>query len=44
MYIYIYIFIYQGVIQKNFGVAVGSTKKCYHDCDQALRKSSWRSV
>ena len=33
----------QGVIQKFLGGS-GSTKKCGHDCDQALIKSSWGSV
>ena len=33
----------QGVIQKIF-LGGGSMKKCDHDCDQALMKSSWESV
>ena len=33
----------QGVIQK-FLAGGSSTKKCDHDCDQALTKSSWGSV
>ena len=32
----------QEVIEKFF-LGGGSTKKCDHDCDQALIKSSWRS-
>ena len=32
-----------GVIKKFF-LGGGSMKKCGHDCDQALIKSSWRSV
>ena len=33
----------QGEIQKKF-LGGGSTKKCDHNCDQALMKSSWGSV
>ena len=33
----------QGVIQ-NFFFGGASTKKCDHDCDHALIKSSWGSV
>ena len=32
-----------GVMQGFFGGG-GSTKKCNHDCDQSLIKSSWGSV
>ena len=33
----------QGVIEKNF-LGGGSTKKCDHNCDQTIIKSSWGSV
>ena len=34
-----FLFFFGGV-----GGGGGSTKKCDHDCDQALIKSSWESV
>ena len=34
---------WQGVIGKNF-LGGGTTKKCDHNCNQALTKSSWGSL
>ena len=31
-------------VTQNFFLSGSSTKKCNHDCDQALIKSSWLSV